>query len=54
MLIGMWSLASGRRLRLGARPDQLNEEELIAFWADDFTSVRGRHARVSAYSQAGS
>jgi hypothetical protein len=32
----MWSLISGRELRRGVRPEQLGEEELIAFWADDF------------------
>lgn len=44
ILIRMWSLASGRRLRSGVRPDQLSESELIAFWADDFTQRTGRHA----------
>lgn len=39
----MWSLASGRRPRLDVRPDQLTEDELIAFWADDFTRPSGRH-----------
>lgn len=43
-LVRMWSLASGRRLRSGTRPDQLREEELIAFWADDLTPPSGRHA----------
>lgn len=43
-LVRMWSLASGRRLRPGIRPDQLSEDELIEFWADDFTPPSGRHA----------
>lgn len=44
VLICMWSLASGRRLRLDVGLDQLTEDELIAFWADDFTMPSGRHA----------
>jgi len=43
-LVRMWSLASGRRLRPGIRPDELSEDELIEFWADDFTPPSGRHA----------
>jgi hypothetical protein len=48
----MWSLASGRRLRSGARPDELTAEELIDFWADDLAPVAGRHARGAAHAQA--
>jgi hypothetical protein len=44
VLIRMWSLASGRILRSNVRPDQLTEEELIRFWADDMVSPSGRHA----------
>ena len=44
VLIRMWSLASGRTLRCDVRPDQLTEEELIGFWADDIASASGRHA----------
>jgi hypothetical protein len=44
VLISMWALASGRFLRRGVRPDQLSEEELIEFWADDMTPASGRHA----------
>jgi hypothetical protein len=44
VLIRMWSLASGRILRSDVRPDQLTEEELIRFWADDMASPPGRHA----------
>jgi hypothetical protein len=46
MLVLMWSLASGRRLDPGVRPEQLSREELIAFWADDLVLASGRHARV--------
>jgi hypothetical protein len=35
VLITSWSLASGRTLRSDVPPQQLTEEELIAFWADD-------------------
>lgn len=35
LLISMQSLVTGRRLPDGVPPDQLSEEELIAFWADD-------------------
>ena len=45
VLIRMWALASGRTLRSDVPPDQLSEEELIAFWADDMTPQAGRHAR---------
>jgi hypothetical protein len=44
LLVRMWSLASGRTVRTDVPPDQLTEEELISFWADDFTRPRGRHA----------
>jgi len=44
LLVRMWSLASGRTLRSDVPPDQLTEEELICFWADDFTQPHGRHA----------
>jgi hypothetical protein len=44
LLVRMWSLASGRTLRSDVSPDQLTEEELIRFWADDFTRPHGRHA----------
>lgn len=47
MLISMWALASGRFLRRGVRPEQLTEEELINFWADDMTTPSGRHAAPS-------
>lgn len=45
VLIRMWALASGRTLRSDVPPDQLSEEELIAFWADDMNLQAGRHAR---------
>lgn len=46
VLIRMWALASGRTLRSDVPPNELGEEELIAFWADDMTTTRaGRHAR---------
>lgn len=44
VLIRMWSLASGRTLRTDVRPDQLTEEELLGFWADDMATAAGRHA----------
>jgi hypothetical protein len=44
MYIRMWSLASGRRLRDDVPPEQLSEDELIAFWADDLGPPSGRHA----------
>jgi hypothetical protein len=44
LLIRMWSLASGRMMRRDVSVDQLTEDELIGFWADDFSPVRGRHA----------
>jgi hypothetical protein len=52
MLVLMWSLASGRRLDRGTRPDKLSPQELIDFWADDFTPVSGRHARACARAEA--
>ena len=52
ILVLMWSLASGRRLRPGARPDELSAEELIEFWADDLAPVAGRHARGAVHDKA--
>lgn len=46
VLIRMWSLASGRILRSDVPPDQLTEEELIRFWADDMAPPSGRHATL--------
>jgi hypothetical protein len=48
MYVRMWSLATGRRLKPGVRLDQLTAEELIDFWAEDFTQVTGRHAAPEA------
>lgn len=36
-LIGMWAMRSGRSLPQGVRPNQLSEQELIGFWADDLS-----------------
>jgi hypothetical protein len=44
VLFRMWALASGRSLPRNVRPDQLSEEELIGFWADDLSPAAGRHA----------
>jgi hypothetical protein len=52
VLVRMWSLASGRRLRPGTRPDQLSPDELMNFWADDLAPAIGRHARAQAHSEA--
>jgi hypothetical protein len=40
VLITSWSLATGRTLRSDVPPQQLTEDELIAFWADDHAPVR--------------
>jgi hypothetical protein len=47
ILIRMWELASGRTLRRDIRPEQLTEEELISFWADDLTPASGRHTATA-------
>jgi hypothetical protein len=44
LLVRMWSLASGRTVRMDVTPDQLTEDELMLFWADDFSVPGGRHA----------
>lgn len=44
MYLRMWSLATGRRLRPGVRLEDLTEDELVGFWADDLAPVSGRHA----------
>jgi hypothetical protein len=44
MYICMRSLASGRWLRDDVPPQQLSEDELIAFWADDLEPPSGRRA----------
>jgi len=52
LLVRMWMLASGRELRTDVPPDQLTEEELIRFWADDFSWDCGRHAARPAAATA--
>lgn len=47
MLLSMWALASGRFLRHGVRPGHLSPEELVEFWADDFTASVGRHVTAA-------
>ncbi len=44
LLVRMWELESGRSLPRNVRPDQLSEEELIGFWADDQDPAAGHHA----------
>lgn len=44
VLIRMWALASGRALPRKVPPGELTTEELITFWADDFSTASGRHA----------
>ena len=41
VLITSWSLASGRTLRSDVPAQQLTEDELIAFWADDTEDTHG-------------
>lgn len=53
MFVVMWSLASGRTLRADVSPDQLTEDELIVFWADDFSPPSGRHAATVSPALAG-
>ncbi len=53
ILIRMWALASGRVLPRNVRPDQLSEEELITFWADDLSQAVGRHAMLIPGYDAG-
>jgi hypothetical protein len=45
--VRMWSLATGRRLQPGVKPDQLTVDELVAFW-DDISPASGRHAAPEA------
>lgn len=52
LLIRMWSLASGRTVRTDVPPHLLTEDELIAFWADDFSRSRGRHAALGPLDRA--
>ncbi len=39
VLTTSWSLATGRRLRVGVPPELLTEDELISFWADDLIAT---------------
>jgi hypothetical protein len=48
MYLRMWSLATGRRLPPGVRLEDLTEDELVGFWADDLSPVSGRHAARNA------
>lgn len=43
----MWALASGRPLPRDVPPGELTEEELVSFWADDFSQHTGRHAAAA-------
>lgn len=43
----MWALASGRPLPRDVPPGELTEEELVSFWADDFSQRTGRHAAAA-------
>jgi hypothetical protein len=52
VLIRIWELTSGRELPRDVPLDQLSDEELIAFWADDSSRAAGRHAaRIPGYDQ---
>jgi hypothetical protein len=53
LLIRMWTLASGRSLRLDVPPGQLSQEELIDFWADDLDPPTGRHVLADEPDPAG-
>lgn len=53
VLVRMWALASGRPLPRNVRPEQLSEEELIGFWADDLNPAAGRHAARIPVTAAG-
>jgi hypothetical protein len=44
VLVRMWALASGRSLPREVPLGELTAEELITFWADDFSAASGRHA----------
>lgn len=35
LLISTWSLTTGRQLRGDVPPEELTEQELVDFWADD-------------------
>lgn len=48
MYLRMWSLATGRRLQPGRRLEDLTEDELVGFWAEDVSPVSGRHAARNA------
>jgi hypothetical protein len=47
MYMRMWALASDRPLPRDVPPGELTEEELVSFWADDFTPATGRHAAAA-------
>jgi hypothetical protein len=53
MYIRMWSLATGRRVTPGVRPEDLTVPELVDFWADDFSRVSGRHTALDAGAAEG-
>lgn len=50
MYVRMWEVVSGRSLPRNIPPEELSEEELISFWADDLRSyaASGRHAAAAA------
>jgi hypothetical protein len=52
VLVRVWELASGHELPRDVPLDQLTNDELIAFWADDPSRTAGRHAaRIPRYDQ---
>ncbi len=51
ILINTWTLATGRVLRSDVPPDELSQDELIAFWADDHLTDQGQEPLLAASAQ---
>src|SRR6266508_1076071 len=51
ILIHTWTLATGRVLRSEVPPDELSQDELIAFWADDHIRDQGQEPLLAPSAQ---
>lgn len=47
LLVDTWTLTTGRVLRSDVPPQDLTEQELIEFWADDHFEPAAGHLRAS-------
>jgi hypothetical protein len=51
LLIDTWTLTTGKMLRRDVSPQELTDEELIAFWSDDLDPARHRGRLDASYGR---